>query len=115
MTVNDPIIHVAFGPSEIVLAGIPEEYLIRGNDGTLTDLAKEAAAHPKVVRYGNMENNLYLTGNHSMEELFLAVVSPIPKQAEVLKAPQGLYERFWTGEENEPIFVTRGTEIPAQT
>ena len=108
MTVNDPMIHVSFGPSEVALVGTPEEYAIRSNNEEFTRWVRYVAKHPTLVEYGNKPMNKYYTGNSTMEELFLSVVSVIPGQATVLKAPEGLAEKFWDKVETNQIEVVTG-------
>lgn len=101
MTVNDSIIHVRFGPSEVVLAGSPEEYSVRSNNPELQRIVKYFLKNPTPVKYGNKEFNTYMTGNKTFKQLFLSVVSAIPGQAFIVKAPDGLAERFWDEEKIE--------------
>lgn len=99
MTKNDPIIHVKFGTSEVVLAGTPDEYVVRSNNDIFTKMVKDAIKNPSFVEYGNKEHNVYVTGGTTMEKLFLSVVSALPGQAIVAEAPDGIYERFWDEED----------------
>lgn len=99
MTKNDPIIHVEFGPSEVVLIGTPDEYVVRSNNDIFTKMVKDAIKTPSFVEYGNKEHNVYVTGDSTMEKLFLSVVSALPGQAIVVEAPDGIYERFWDEED----------------
>lgn len=112
MTIHDPVIHIQFGPSHIVLVGTPEEYSIRSNNDEFTKIAKYAARNPTLVRYGNKKDNTYLTGNKTMEELFLSLVSILPGQAVVIQAPFDVAEKFWDKEPetmvmNENPYITR--------
>ena len=115
MTVPDPIIHVKFGPSEVVLAGTPDEYVVRSNNDIFTKMVKDAIKTPSFVVYGNKEHNVYVTGDSTMEKLFLSVISALPGQAIVVKAPEGVYERFWDEQRKAELYtVDNSDKIPSR-
>lgn len=106
MTVKDPIIHIRFGNSEIVLAGTPDEYAVRSNNNELTKLVKSAIKTPALVKYGNRENNIYATGGRTMEQLFLSVVSVMPEQAIIIEVPDSVdVDKFWVDEKLPNIVI----------
>jgi len=106
MTVKDPIIHVRFGNSEIVLAGTPDEYAIRSNNKELTKIVKSAIKNPVPVKYGNRGNNIYATGRETMEQLFLSVVSIMPEQAIIIESPDSVdVDKFWVNEKLPNVVI----------
>lgn len=95
MTIKDPIIHLKFGKSEIAVTGTADDYAIRSNNKEFTKIVKQRIKHSVSVRYGDLNDNVYMTGDSSIEQLFISLVSLSPDHVIIIEDSESIDKNFW--------------------